>query len=67
VVNRMYALGGGRSLSRNDPLQRAHRDAHATAHPGPIGQFPMASQPYGRSLLGLDPREVNFWTGPALG
>lgn len=67
VVNRVFALGGGRSLSKNDPLQRAHRDVHASSHPGPFAQFPMASQPYGRVLLGLDPSEVNFWTGPPLG
>ena len=67
VVNRMYALGGGRSLSRKDPLQRMHRDANATSHPGPFGQFPLAAQPYGRVLLGLDPSDVNFWTGPPLG
>lgn len=66
VVNRMFSLGGGRSLSKKDPLQRAHRDVHASSHPGPSGQFLLASQPYGRVLLGLDPREVNFWTGPPL-
>lgn len=65
VVNRVYSLGGGRSLSRNDLLQRAHRDVHATSHPGPIGQFSLASQPYGRALLGLDPSGVNFFPGPA--
>lgn len=67
VVNRVFALGGGRSLSKTDPLQRAHRDAHASTHPGPFGQFPLASQAYGRVLLGLNPADVNFWTGPPIG
>jgi len=54
VVNRVFDLGGARSLSTKDPLQRLHRDVHAATH-GPLGNFNIASQPYARAVLGLDP------------
>jgi len=54
AVNRIFDLGGARSLSTKDPLQRLHRDVHAATH-GPLGNFNIASQPYARAVLGLDP------------
>lgn len=52
ATNRVFELGGARSLSMRDPLQRFHRDVHAASH-GPLGSIAFVSQFYGRMVLGL--------------
>ncbi|MFT3863264.1 MAG: acyl-CoA dehydrogenase family protein [Solirubrobacterales bacterium] len=62
-VNRIFYIAGGRAISMRDPLQRIHRDAHASLHrPGaampPTAPFPLAARAFGQAALGRDPMEV---------
>lgn len=57
AVNRMFDMAGGRALSRSDPLQRIHRDVHASMHRDGL-VFDFSGQPYAQLRLGLAPTSV---------
>jgi 3-hydroxy-9,10-secoandrosta-1,3,5(10)-triene-9,17-dione monooxygenase len=59
AVNRLFEAGGGHALFDASPLQRFHRDVHATSHHVSLS-WDTASEQYGRVLLGLEPTNRRF-------
>jgi 3-hydroxy-9,10-secoandrosta-1,3,5(10)-triene-9,17-dione monooxygenase len=52
AVNRLFEAGGARAIVDSEPLQRFHRDAHATSHHSNLA-WDAAAESYGRLALGV--------------
>ena len=59
AANRLFEESGGHALLEASPLQRFHRDIHAAAHHVSLS-WDIASEQYGRVLLGLEPTNRRF-------
>jgi 3-hydroxy-9,10-secoandrosta-1,3,5(10)-triene-9,17-dione monooxygenase len=59
AVNRLFEESGARALLDDSPLQRFHRDIHASVHHVSLS-WDTASEQYGRMLLGLEPTNRRY-------